>query len=360
MSEHSKVKRVVGLDVSDRWTTVCALGMESGETLEEGRVRSTPSGLSERFGGVGRMRIVLEVGVHSPWMSRLLARLGHEVLVANAGKVALIYGNRRKHDRVDARTLAQLARVDVRLLHPIHHRSEEAQVDLAVLRSRDTLVGARTQLINHVRGAVKPLGQRLPSCSAQSFAKKAPEALPEALRPALAPVIEQIDRLSEQIRAFDRQLEALCRKYAVTELFRQIRGVGPLTALAYALILEDPRRFSTSRSVGAYLGLVPRMDSSGQANPQLRITKQGDGLLRRLLVSSAHYILGRHGVDSDLRRHGEKLAARGGKIAKKKAVVAVARKLATLLHRLWITGELYDPLYNAKRQPTQAVAGQTV
>ena len=130
---------------------------------------------------------------------------------------------------------------------------------------------------------------------------------------------------------------------------RQVEGIGPLTALTFVLTLEDPHRFKKSRSVGAYLGLVPATDRSGERDPQKRISKEGDQMLRKLLVGSAHYVLGPFGSDSDLRRHGQKIASRGGKNAKKRAAVAVARKLTVLLHRLWVTGEVYDPLYNANR-----------
>jgi transposase len=129
-----------------------------------------------------------------------------------------------------------------------------------------------------------------------------------------------------------------------------VEGIGPLTALTFVLTLEDPHRFEKSRSVGAYLGLVPATDRSGDSDPQKRISKEGEEMLRKLLVGSAHYVLGPFGSDSDLRRHGEKIASRGGKNAKKRAAVAVARKLCVLLHRLWITGEVYDPLYNTHRR----------
>ena len=120
------------------------------------------------------------------------------------------------------------------------------------------------------------------------------------------------------------------------------------------LTLEDPHRFERSRSVGAYLGLGPAGDRSGERDPQKRISKEGDEMLRKLLVGSAHYILGPFGSDSDLRRHGEKIASRGAKNAKKRAaVVAVARKLCVLLHRLWVSAEVYDPLYNTHRRQEQ-------
>jgi transposase len=161
-----------------------------------------------------------------------------------------------------------------------------------------------------------------------------------------------IQTLSAQIVAFDKQIECMAEeKHPATRSLRQVTGVGALTALTYVLVLEDPARFRQSRSVGSYLGLAPRLDETGGAGrgPELSISKTGDALLRRLLVSSAHYILGPFGPDTDLRRWGLALAARGGKNAKKRTVVAVARKLAVLLHRLWSTGEAYEPLRNAKQ-----------
>ena len=350
MRKHSKVEVAVGLDVSDKWTRVCGVAMDSGETLEEGRVRTREDALRERFGGGRRLRIALEVGPHSPWMSRVLEELGHEVLVANASKVALIYGHSRKHDRVDAESLARLARMDPKLLHPIRHRSQSAQEDLAVIRSRDLLVQSRTRLINHVRGSVKAVGRRLPSCDAEAFARRVAGEIPPGLKPALEPILVQIAALSQAIRDYDRRIERLARQYGVTELLVAIQGVGALTALTYVLVLEDPTRFAQSRTVGAYLGFARRLDDSGEVRSELRISKEGDTLLRRLLVHCAHYILGPFGPDCDLRRFGERIAARGGSFAKKKAVVAVARKLAVLLHRLWITGEVYDPFYDARRK----------
>jgi transposase len=214
------------------------------------------------------------------------------------------------------------------------------------------------QLVNHVRGAVKSFGARLPKCPARSFHKRAPEHIPEALMPALGPILEQIGSLTERILGYDRELRAISKEsYPETELLRQVEGIGSLTALAFVLTLEDPYRFEKSRSVGAYLGLVPARDQSGGNDPrEKRISKEGDEMLRKLLVGSAHYILGPFGSDSDLRRHGEKMASRGGKNAKKRAAVAVARKLAVLLHRLWVSAEVYDPLYDAHRRQEREAA----
>jgi transposase len=344
-----------GLDLGDKYSYLCLLDTDGGEVIEEGRVRTTPEALRRRFASERPMRLAIEAGTHSPWVSRLLEECGHEVLVANARKLRLIYANKRKTDEVDAENLARLARLDPKLLYPLKHRSEDSQAHMAIVRSRQALVDCRTQLVNHVRGAVKSFGARLPKCPARSFHKRAAEHIPEALLPALGPILEQIASLTERIRQYDRKLETVCQEhYPETELLRQVEGIGPLTALTFVLTLEDPYRFEKSRSVGAYLGLVPATSQSGERDPQKRISKEGDEMLRKLLVGSAHYILGPFGSDSDLRRHGQKIASRGGKNSKKRAVVAVARKLAVLLHSLWISGELYEPLRNADRSGGRA------
>jgi transposase len=279
------------------------------------------------------------------------------VLVANARRLRLIYSNKRKTDEIDAENLARLARLDPKLLYPVRHRGEESQAHMALIRSRQALVDCRTQLVNHVRGAVKSFGHRLPKCPARTFHKRVQEHIPEALLPALEPLLEQIASLTERIRDYDRRLVAISEEhYPETALLRQVEGIGPLTALTFVLTLEDPYRFEKSRSVGAYLGLVPATHRSGDSDPQKRISKEGDQMLRKLLVGAAHYVLGPFGSDSDLRRHGEKIASRGGKNAKKRAAVAVARKLSVLLHRLWVSGEVYDPLHNANRRQGQGEA----
>ncbi|HYH45911.1 MAG TPA: IS110 family transposase [Thermoanaerobaculia bacterium] len=335
------------MDLGDRHSQFCRLDQESGAILAEKRVPTTAPSFQRCFSGLAPHLFVVESGTHTPWVSRLLRQLGHEVIVANPSKMQAIASSRRKTDERDARCLAQLARVDPELLSPVHPRSEEAQQALAVVRAREGLVRTRTKLINQVRGTVKAFGGRLPASSTSSFARRAQEALPGELRGALEPLVRVIAPLSEEIAGFDREIEAWAQKWPATQRLRQIRGVGALTSLVFVLIIGDPLRFARSRAVGAYLGLVPASRSSGQSSPQLPITKQGDRLLRRLLVQSSHYILGRHGQDSDLKRFGLKLAQHGGKNGKKRAVIAVARKLAVLLHRLWVSEADYVPLYRS-------------
>ena len=347
-------KTTAGLDLGDKHSHLCLIDTENGEVLEEGRLRTTPEAFERRFGAERSMRVAVEVGTHSPWASRLLEECGHEVLVANPRKTRLIYGSGRKTDKLDAEKLARLARADPELLHPVKHRGEDSQAHLALIHSREALVRARTQLVNHVRGTVKSFGARLPGCSARSFHKKVRDRLPSELAEGLEPLMETIASLTGRIGDYDRRIEELAaERYPQTGLLRQVQGVGTLTALTFVLTLEDPGRFGKSRTVGAYLGLVPGTDQSGESDPQKRISREGDEMLRGMLVRGAQYILGPFADDSDLRRHGLKIAERGGKNAKKRAVVAVARKLAVLLHHLWVSGEAYEPLHNTGRSGVQ-------
>lgn len=350
MAEHSATERTVGLDVGDRETQFCILD-EAGEVLEEGRFRSTRAGLEGRFRTLPSARVVLEVGALSPWMSRDLEAFGHEVLVANSYQMGRIYKGQDKTDRHDAQTLARLGRSDPKLLRPLQHRRSTAMVDRGLLHAREVLVRSRVQLINHVRGSVKTVGARVASSGSAQFAKNARPQIPAVLQDALSPILDTIQMLTDQIRAFDRQIEAVAeQRYPEVEHLRTVHGVGPLTAFAFVLSIDDPARFAKSRTVGSYVGLRPKKHQSGDCDPQLRISRAGDPQLRRLLVQCAHYILGPFGEDSDLRRFGMRLAERGGRFARKRAIVAVARKLAVLLHRLWITGEEYEPLRLANRR----------
>jgi len=349
-----QMKMTAGMDLGDKYSHLCLIDQQSGELIEESRLRTTPEAMRRRFDSERSLHVAIEVGTHSPWVSRLLTECGHEVLIANPRKTRLIYGQRHKTDKLDAEKLARLARADPELLYPVEHRGCDSQAHLAVVHSREALVRSRTQMINHVRGTVKSFGYRLPKCSTPSFHKKVPGQLPSELAEVLGPIVETVGSLNEKIKEYDRRIEELAaERYTETELLRQVSGVGSLTALTFVLTLEDPQRFAQSRSVGAYLGLAPGTDQSGEKDPQKRISGEGDELLRRLLVSSAHYILGPFAPDSDLKRHGEKIAQRGGKNAKKRAVVAVARKLSVLLHRLWVSGEVYEALRNARRLGVQ-------
>lgn len=349
-------KYTVGLDLGDRWSWYCVLD-ERGDVVFEHKLSTTSKALREVFGGMPQSRVALETGMHSPWVSRLIQELGHEVIVAQARKVRLIGESRKKDDRLDARTLARLARMDPELLGPIQHRSARAQADLIMIRARAGLVRARTALINAARGLTKSYGERLRGCNARNMDGEKKKELSAELQLALEPLLQAIESLSQQILAYNERIEQMAREsYPEVARLRQVKGVGTLIALAYVLTLEDPRRFHKSRDAGCYVGLQPGRRNSGSSTPQLHISKEGDVYLRTLLVQGAQHILGPFGEDSDLRRWGLKLAERGGKNGKKRAVIAVARKLAVLLHRLWVSGEAYEPLRHQRAVELPAAA----
>jgi transposase len=363
MKKHSKVptKRsvkpefTVGLDLGDKSSHYCILNPD-GELMEEGKVRSTEAGLRKQFGDEPRMRIGLEAGTHSAWVDRLLTGLGHEVIVANPRKVRAITANESKNDRNDAVMLARLASCDPKLLSPIQHRGVERQQDLNLIRTRAALVRARTMLINAVRGLVKSGGGRLASCSSDSFADKARASVPPELRAACDPLLEQIAQMKLSIRAMDKQIEGLEKKYPEIAVLRTVPGVGPLVAACYVLTMDSPHILHTNRQAGAFLGLRPRQSQSGASDPQNRISRTGNTYLRSLLVQSAQHVLGPFGPPSALRQWGLQLAGSGGKSSKRRAIVAVARKLAVMLYSMWRSGSKFQPFPQGSIQTAVPVA----
>jgi transposase len=336
----------IGIDLGDRFSFYCVLD-EAGEVILEQKVPTTAEAMRRAFEKMPRSRIALETGTHSPWVSRLLAALGHEAIVAHARNVRLIGDSTRKDDQLDARTLARLARIDPELLGPVRHRSAKAQIHLTVIRARAALVSTRTALVHAARGLTKSYGERLRKCGTGQMNRGVAKELSQELRDALEPLLAEIESVNERIAEYDRRIEQIAKEeHPEVALLQQVKGVGTLIALTYVLTLDDPHRFRRSRDAGCFLGLRPGRRNSGMSEPQMHISKEGDRYLRTLIVQGAHYILGPFGEDSDLRRWGLKLAERGGKNAKKRAVVAVARKLAVLLHRLWVSGEVYEPLRN--------------
>jgi transposase len=350
-------KLTIGVDLGDRMSFYCVLD-ETGEVIGRGVTETRREELERLFRRIPASRIALEVGTHSPWVSRLLVRLGHEVIVANPRRVKLISESSRKNDRLDAEFLARLLRADQKLLAPVRHRSEQAQADLMGVRVRSQLVELRTQAVNAARGLVKSFGQRLPKVDAESLQESHAAELEPAIRGYIERLLRVVRKLTEEIAACDAELEKMsAERYGEqTRRLRQVPGVGPLTSLAFVLTLDDASRFRHSRDVGCYLGLRPKRDDSGESQPELRISKEGDVYLRKLLVQCAQYILSRRGPDSDLKQWGLTIAAKGKKKAKRRAVVAVARKLAILLHRLWVDGQPYEPHRRRQRAAQSAAA----
>ncbi len=341
----SVITKFFGCDLGDDFSHVCVLD-SGGEVVKRLKVSTNRESFTKAFAAIDgeKFRVVVEAGTHSRWVSVLLKLFGHEVLVANPRRLKLISQSNDKSDRVDAERLARLGRADPGLLSPIEHRSDASQNNLMAIKMRRLLVETRTSLINFVRGTAKAQGIKLKKCESECFARRAASQLPEEFAATLKPILDNIDHVCDRIDELDTTIETRDAKSAEVQALTQITGVGVLTAQTFIYTLDKADRFKRSRDVGAYLGLTPRRSQSGKADPQLRITKAGDGYLRSLLVNCAHYILGHHGRDCDLRRHGERIAKDGGKNAKKRAVIAVARKLAVLLHRLWTTGEVYQPI----------------
>jgi transposase len=341
----AKVGMTIGIDLGDVWSHYCTLN-EGGEVVDRGRFRTTPAGVEKWFTNVPSARVALETGTHSIWVSEQLREMGHEVIVANVREVRSISHSNRKSDTVDAEKIARYARVDPEILHPICHRTVAQQEALTLIRARNLIVRLRTAAVNSVRGLAKPCGYRLPASSTLCFAKRCMAVLPPGLAQALGPVLEQIAAMTVKIQQYDRIIKSLTEtEYPETQALLQVYGVGQLTALTYVLTLGSKERFKRSRDVGCYLGLRPRRSQSGDRDPQLGITKAGNIYLRSLLVECANHVLGPRGRDSTLRQWGLHLASRGGKQSHNRAIVAVARKLAVLLHRIWITQEPYIPFY---------------
>jgi transposase len=351
VSSPPKPAMTVGLDLGDRFSHYCLLNADA-EVIEEGRIRSTEAALRLHFEGEPRQRIALECGTHSPWVSRLLKQLGHQVLVANPRKIPTITGSESKNDRNDAEALARLAASDPKLLAPVQHRSQQRQLDLNLIQARAVLVRARTMLVNALRGLIKSGGGRLPACSTEALPSRAPAAVPPFLAEVATPLIDQIALLTTQIAGMDKQIDKLGAKYPEIAVLRTAPGVGPVVAATYALTLDRVDAAPSNRSAGAFLGLRPGQGQSGDSNPQRRISKCGNTYLRSLLVQSAQYILGRFGPDTALRHWGLKLAQSGGKRGKKRAIVAVARKLAVILHSMWRSGQPFQDF----PQPVRAAA----
>jgi transposase len=347
-SHRKQFRTIIGVDLGDRKSHVCVTDKD-GNILSETTVRNDRKSLSQLADSYKGSLFAIEVGTHSPWISRLLEKRGCPCLVANARKLRAIYANDRKCDMLDARMLAKLARVDPDLLSPIEHGCEEDQIHRMAITLRDSLVRQRVNMVSSIRCTLKSLGLRLPACSTVSFAKRCREEMEESpLFHAVEASLKALEQINASIKQYEKHIsETAAEHHPETKLLQQIAGVGPITSLSFVLAVGDPERFEDPRDVGAYFGLVPRRDQSGDTDKELPISKAGNGDVRRLLVQAAHYILGAFGPDCDLREYGSRLIAKGGKAAKRKAVVATARKLAVLMLVLWKTGQTYEPMRNS-------------
>jgi transposase len=338
---------VIGMDMGDKNHKAIGLS-ESGEIISREEVPCTAEGVSSYLGRHPGALLAIETGTHCRWVSKLGLDLGHEVLVGNARKLRMIWDSSRKNDWRDAEMLAKVARTDRSLLHPVALRDDGDQSLMRLVKSRDVLVRSRTRIVSHIRGFCKSEGARLPKCSAESFARLEREVCP-SVRPVVKPLFAVLRELCKKIALYDKMIADAVKRLHGEEaaLLEPIAGVGPVTAAAFLAAVGDVQAFGSARDAGPYFGLVPRQDQSGGTDRQLRISKEGNGIVRRLLVTAANYIMGPFGADCELRRHGMKIAERGGKNAMKRAKVAVARKLAVLMLAILRGKSSYRPLKEA-------------
>lgn len=352
MKNRSKIEQAVkagerltaAIDLGSKRSQACWVD-EQGQEVARERIASSCVALERTFGALPALRIAIETGGHANWVARRLRAMGHEVIVADAKRLKLLWDTKSKDDKRDALLLAQIAARCPEFLSPVEPRSLESEQNRAMLRMREALVRARVKLINCLRGVLASFGEKLPAASSEAFAHKAKPVIPTELRAEAWPVLLTIEQLTAEIKVYDKQVRKLCegRYGEATRRLTSVPGVGPLTALTFVLELDgDVARLRRSRAAGALVGLRPIRRESGESKPELGISKEGNPMLRRYLVQCAQYMLGHHGADCALRRWGLQLAgtSKGGK---KRAVIAAARKLAVLLHTLWRKDVDFDP-----------------
>ena len=336
------------MDISQKTIEIFVLKGEKGVPF--GKILNNQKSLNDFFDKVPfpskTITVALETGTHSAWISHCLEQRGYEVIVAHARDLAFIYKGDKKSDRIDAEKLARVARADKKLLHPVRLMSKTRQEALLAIKARDLLMKERTCIVNAIRGFVRSLGIDDAEYSIETISKMY-SVLPKEIRQNLRGLFSVLTAINNNISSYDKRLKKIAEEYPETKILQQVKGVGPIIALSFALIISDPNRFS-SKECASYLGLVPKRDQSGETDKQLGITKSGNKLLRRLLVQGAQYIMGPFGEDCDLRDFGNRIAQRGGRIAKKKATIAVARKLAITMLALWRNPDVkYDPHFKA-------------
>lgn len=350
----------IGLDLGDRSTHVCVLDRD-GEIVGETPLPTDRESIEALFNSVvaAQPRVIFEVGSQSRWVQKLARECGiNDILAVNPRKLALISKNLKKTDQNDAYLLARAGQALPELLSPIEHVSDEIYVERALMDSRLLLVQERTKLITRVRALAKTFGVKLQKCSTESFARNAPEQIPALLRPACHPLFALLELLDKQITAIEKACRKLIKeKYPIAAKLQRIGGVGEIVALYFVLAVADPSRIRNPRDIGAYFGLVPRKQQSGSSDPQLRITKAGNSGVRRLLVLAAHCLISR-GKDCALQRWALALCQRGGRNSKKRAIIALARKLAVVMLAIWKSGATYDPWHGVppSERPTLQAA----
>jgi transposase len=282
-------------------------------------------------------------------MDRLFRRMGFKTIVGNPGKIPSITKSNTKNDRNDARELARLALADPAMLHPVFLRDEVYQQMLRFHHARNMLISQRTQTINQIRGFAKSMGHRIECPSTERFHGQSKADWPRELEECAWPLMGALKTINLKIKAYDRLIERLAGRPEFKQMVERVRvvyGVGIIGSTVFvAAIGGRPDRFDHARDIGAYLGMIPKQDQSGDDDKQLHITHAGSDIVRTALVECAGVAMMSSAKDTDLKLKGLRIAMRGGKIARKKARVAVARGLAvTMLALLQHPEREYVPL----------------
>ena len=333
----------IGMDLGNSKHTVCAIDV-AGEVLWRNEVANTPEALKPFFEENAGATVAMETGLCCRWVSALAKSCGCDALVGNARKLAAIWQSKQKNDENDALLIAELARASRRLFHPVELRDDERHEMVQLIELREVAVSQRTQAVNSVRGLCKAHGVFIPKCDASCFHKVAADAIPDGMAWKFKPMLRHLKEVAATIKRYDAMLEEYAQKHfkEEVELLRTVPGVGPITSCAFVALIADPGRFGSARDAGAYFGLTPGQDKSGDKDAPKHITKTGSALMRHLLVTAANHILRASSPDTALKRHGERICARGGKVARRKAKTAVARKLAVVMLAMLKSGKAYD------------------
>lgn len=340
----------LGIDLADRSAQFCVMTAEAG-VAAEGKIELTPRKLGELWRAHGDVDVVvLEAGSPATWVTELLEGLGARVIVADPRKLKAVTESVRKSDVRDAQMLARLGLADEQLLSPTYVRPPEHRRAMTQLRVRDQVVRQRSSTIAEIRATVKLEGLRLRRCEAE-LVHEQEAGLPEELAMVLAPLFATLRAQDAAVAAYDAQIAETSKRFPAAALLDEIDGVGPITALAFVVVVGDPARFRHTRDIGAYLGLVPRRDQSGQSDPSRRITKAGCGFLRRLLVQCAQVLCRPVGKDSALRRRTAAMLERRGKAGKRQVVVAVARRLSVVMLSMLKSQQRWQPLHRVAPIP---------
>lgn len=349
----------IGADVSDRTTKVCVMTKADGgerRIVVETTCATTEAGFEEAFSKFDRSwPVVFESGTHCRWMDRMFRKMGFKTIIGNPGKIPSITKSNTKNDRNDARELARLALADPAMLHPVFLRDEVFQQMLRFHHARNMLISQRTQTINQIRGFAKSMGHRIECSSTERFHELGKAGWPRELEESAWPLMGSLKTINLKIRAYDKLIVRLAERpefKSMVERVRAVYGVGIIGSTVFvAAIGGRPDRFDHARDVGPYLGMTPKQDQSGDDDKQLHITHAGADIVRTALVECAGVVMMSNAKDTDLKLKGLRIAVRGGKIARKKARVAVARGLAVAMLALLKDPEReYVPLSEEGRQ----------